>query len=252
MRLGSLMTVLFVGCMLYADVMYEMTLTTTPTSELLGGTEVSKRVFIKGEAARVEETLFHPDSGEHIRITIYRFDRGLVWTLDMDDKHYTETALKDTVRLSGDIGESEPLFEAPEITVQKTGAAKDILGKECEEVMVSIVEKSDSVKTELKRTMWVTQELDGYEELIAFYGKREEAGRLLPGTGTIMDQATSERLPEHMHAIEGFPLECHDLLTMSCKGTDVCLQTNYLFTKLDDMPINQMVFETPHGFTLQE
>lgn len=252
MRLGSLVTVLCIGCALYADVMYEKTITTATTSTLVRGTEVNRRVFIKGEAARVEETLFHPDSGEYVSITIYRFDRGLVWTLDMDNRHYTETALEDTVLFSRDFGESEPLFQTPQITVQETGATKNIVGKKCEEVVVSVVEISDTMKTELNVTMWVTQELDSCEEFIMFHRKREEMGRVLSGTGAVVEQATYERLPKHMNAIEGFPLECHDLLTMSCDDMSMCFETNYLFTKLDDKPINQMVFEIPRGFTLHE
>ena len=171
MRLSSLTTVLLFSCMLHADIMYEMTLTTTTASTLLTGAEMERRVFIKGDAARVEEIVSRPETGEQTRILIYRFDRGLVWTLDMDGKQYTETLLADTVvRIEGR-DEPQPFFERPEISINRTGNKKTIVDKECEEVIISLIEVSDSLKTEQNITMWVTQELDSCEEFIMFHRK---------------------------------------------------------------------------------
>lgn len=251
MKLG-LLVILFFGCGLHADVMYETTTTTTTSSDLVMGTQVSKRVFIKGKAARVEETASHSDNGEQTRIMIFRFDRGLIWTLDMDNNQYTETSQEDTVPRPGDIIESGILVEMPVITVQQTGSTKKILGRKCGEVVVSIVEMSDGWKTELTRILWVTQDLDGYEELSTFTCTPEDMGIEQPDAGAILDHATCAQLSEHMKAVEGYPLEYHDLLTMSCDEMKMSLEKKYIFTKLDNNPISPMVFEIPQGFTLQE
>ena len=252
MRLGSLVYALFVGFMLHADIMYEMTLTTTTASTLLAGAVVNKRVFIKGDAARVEETITHPDVGEQIHIMIYRFDRGVVWTLDMDSMQYTETVFADTAAGIDDRDSSVTFFEKPEVSIDRTDARKDIVGKECEEVIVSLVEISDSMKTEQSITMWVTQELDSCEEFIMFHRQHDDmVGRLSENNG-IVEQTSQVRLPEQARAIEGFPLELHDRLTISSEDVSMYMETRYVYTKLDDKPISQLVFEIPYGFTLQE
>jgi hypothetical protein len=252
MRLGSLATAFFFGCMLYADIMYEMAKTTTTTSDLIPGTAVNARVFIKGDAARVEETIVDPDSSEHVSIMIYRFDRGVVWTLDMDNSQYAETVLADTVERSDRSTRSDTLSVVPHITVAQTGVTKDILGRTCEEVTVSIVQISDSMSTEVTRDLWVTQNLEGFEELISFHHKREEMGITPAGDVEILDRATCSRLSDHMKGMEGFPLESHELVTMRRDGMEISLEIRCQYTKLDDKPITQMVFEIPPGFTLHE
>ncbi len=252
MRLGLLVSALFVGFMLHADIMYEMTLTTTTVGNLLAGAVVNKRVFIKGDAARVEETITHPNTGEQIRVMIYRFDRGVVWTLDMDSMQYTETVPADTAVKIDDEDEPEPFFEKPDVSIERTGASKDIVGKECEEVVVSLVEISDSLKTEQCITMWVTQELDSCEEFIMFHLRHDDMVSRLSGSTSIVEQTGQVRLPDQARAIAGLPLELHDRLTISSKDVSMYHETKYVYTKLDDKPISQMVFEIPLGFTLQE
>ena len=252
MRLSLFVIMAFCGCMLSADVMYEKTFTTTTTGELLPASEVHHRVFIKGDAARVEMSIILSENIELTSVTIYRFDRGVVWNLDMDNKQYTETVLTDSLARSEQVPRTQPLMDDPEITVTETGATRTIVGKSCDEVIISMAELSDSVKTELTITMWVTQELDSCEELIKFDRKRGEIDDLLshPGNGRV--QTTAVRLPIETNTISGFPLQTSDRMTISSGDMSICMQSEYVFTKLDDKPISQMVFEIPPGFTLQE
>lgn len=253
MRMSLFVITVFCSCMLSADVMYEKTVTTTATSEMFPATEVRHRVFIKGDAARVEASIILSEQSELIHVKIYRFDRGVVWTLDMDNKQYTETALTDTVTIRDEVPEPEPLMDDPEITVTQTGATKTIVGKTCEEVIMLMAELSDSVKTELTVTMWVTQELDSCEELIAFNRRRGEMDNLLSyPAGEGREQTTATRLPIEMNAVKGFPLQVSDQMTISRGDMSMCMKTESVFTKLDDKPISQLVFEIPQGFTLQE
>ncbi len=255
MRLSLLAIAVFCVCWLSADVMYEKTVTTATTSELVQGTEIHHRVFIKGDAARVERSILHPEHGEITQVMIYRFDRGVVWNLDMDNRQYAETVLTDTVRDIETAPGPQPLMDDPEITVTETGNTKTIVGKTCEEVIISMAELSDSMKIEVTVTMWVTQELDSCEELIAFNQKRGEVDDLLScpfPAGASREQTTAALLPIEMNAVKGFPLQVSDQMTMTFGDMSMCMKTESVFTKLDDKPISQLVFEIPYGFTLRE
>lgn len=252
MRMRLLVVAVFCVCMLSADVMYEMTVTTTTTSTLLKDTEMNHRVFIKDDAARVEETIVQPDSSEHVRIMIYRFDRGVIWTIDMDNKQYTETVLSDTDQDLGDMLELEPLFENPDVSINETGARKKIVGKDCKEVIITKAETSDSLDLEISTTLWVTQELDSCEEFVAFYRKIEALYDPLSYPEDSIEQTITARLPGEMHEVEGFILQSSRQMTISRCGLSICMRLESVFTKFDDKPITQMVFEIPPGFTLHE
>ena len=68
----------------------------------------------------------------------------------------------------------------------------------------------------------------------------------------IVEQTSRIRLPDPANEIEGFPLELHDRLTITSDNMSMSLDKKHVYTKLDDKPISQMVFEIPQGFTLQE
>ena len=238
------------GIFLYGDVMYEMVVT---TEGLLGmvSEEITMRVFIKGDCSRMEMTTKNAmaaerDSEENI-IIITRLDKGVIWTLDDDNEEYSENKI-DELTDSVAIEEEGLKIEISEIKVEKTGNKKMILESECEEVVISMDIENDEDAMHLSQTMWVTQDVPGYEELDNFTKKMAEFNISPFSLNASGEDEFTEQFREKINSVEGFPLEVSLLMTMDL----LSFSMKSLITNIDSIPIHNKVFEIPVGYSLRE
>ncbi|MGB3340987.1 MAG: DUF4412 domain-containing protein [bacterium] len=248
MKIHRMIVLLLFGLFLYGDVMYEMS-TTTEGMMGMGGGETTISVFIKGDCSRTKMTSTGPMAGQQI-ITITRLDKGVIWTLDMDNEQYSEMKLgEETEEVEG---EEETSAAMPEITVEKTGKKKVLLGKECEEVVVSMKVEDAEGSMNFTQTMWNTKDVTGYEEITEFNKKMTEKGMKSSKSSMMADKKSFDDFQNKINEIEGFPLELDLEMTMASEQMSFSMKTNTVVTKIDNKPINQKVFEIPVGYSLKE
>jgi len=149
-------------------------------------------------------------------------------------------------------GEEERSAAMPEITVEKTGKKKVLLGKECEEVVVSMKIEDAEGSMNFTQTMWNTKDIRGYKEITEFNKKMTEMGMKSSKSGMMADKKSFEDFQNKINELEGFPLELDLEVTMGSEQMSFSMKTNTLVTKIDDKPINQKVFEIPAGYSLKE
>lgn len=249
MKLHRFILVLFLGFFLYGDVMYDMS-TTTEGMMGMGGGETTMSVFIKGDRSRTEMTSTSPMAGEQTSVIITRLDKGVIWTLDIDNEQYSEMKLGGEIE--GITGEEEALDKVPKITVERTGKKKVVLGKECEEVVVSMKVEDEQGDMSFTQTMWITKDIQCYEEIMEFNKKMTEMGMKSSNTGMMANRKSFEEFQEKIGEIRGFPLEVDMDITMGGTGMSFSMKTHSVVTKIDAKPINNKVFEIPAGYSLKE
>ena len=245
MRLFCLSLLLCVASMLNADVMYEMVSTSEGMMGMKGETKM--RIFVKGDRSLTEMTAENPMGGAMTDTKIIRLDKGVIWSIDHEEKQYTEIA----------IAQEEPVMDEPEdvpmpdLKVTRTGQKKKILNKDCEEVIVTMDIDDDEGTTKLKQTMWVTTDIPGYKEIQDFQRHMGGAG----STSSSMmggNKKTFEEFQKKTSEIEGFPLEIDMEMTMGAEGMSFSFLTHSEVTKIETNPISDKVFEIPAGYSLKE
>lgn len=247
----TLVLLVLFSVFLHGDIVYEMT---TTTEGLTGteATETSTIFYIKGECRRKESTIKNPTTGEETTITITRLDKHVIWTLDMEHQQYTETKLIETAPSDEKIEDTEkPKF--PEIIIEKTEKQKEILNKTCEEVIIAMKLLTEEDNLMVTQTMWVSQDIEGYEEIKEFNAKFSS---LSPGQigvlRTGMDKESFQKLQENIEEIEGFPLELSLDIHMGDQMMPLSIKSHSIVTKIETIPIHAKVFEIPEGFVLSE
>lgn len=249
MKIYRFVLVFAIGIFLHGDVMYEMS-TTTEGLMGMGGGETLISVFIKDDCSRTEMVMRDSMVSEMKNVFITRLDKGVIWTLNMDKEQYSEMKLgEETEKVEG---EEETSAAMPEITVEKTGKKKVLLGKECEEVVVSMIVEDAEGSMNFTQTMWNTKDIKGYEEIMEFNKKMTEMGMKSSKSGMMADKKSFEEFQKKISEIEGFPLELDLEVTMGSEQMSFSMKTNTVMTKIDNKPINQKVFEIPAGYSLEE
>lgn len=247
----KLILFLSIGLFLYGDVMYEMN-TTTEGMLGMGATETTTSIYIKGDRRRKESTTKNPVTGEVSTITITRLDKKLTWTLYMDQQQYSETKLGEQMKLEEETeGKTEAKF--PEIKVERTEKKKEILEKMCEEVIISMNVANDEDNLIITQTMWLTQDIVGYEEIQGFNKKFTEVSsdQILSSTME-MNTKSFEEFQKNIGEIEGFPLEMELNIQMGTEAMPFSMKSHSTVTKIETTPIHEKVFEIPEGFVLKE
>jgi hypothetical protein len=248
MRILCLTLLLCIASMLNADVMYEMNST---TSGMMGmKAETQMRVFVKGDRSLTEMTAENPMVGTMTDTKIIRLDKGLIWSVDHENKQYAEHSLKATTGATEEYEETQ--MEMPDLQVVKTGETKKILDKDCEQIIVSMESTGDDGKMTFKQTMWVTEEIPGYKEIQNFQRQMAESG--LGSSSAMMgpNKKNYEEFQKKISEIEGFPLEIDMEMIMGGEGMSMTMITHSEVTKIETKPINDKVFEIPSGYSLQE
>jgi hypothetical protein len=244
--MSRLFLILSLGLFLYADVMYEMT---TTSKGMMGmGGESTVRVYVKGDRSRTETTSEGMMGGEVTNITITRLDKNVIWTLDNENKQYAEIEIGEFMKVE----EEETEETVPEIKIEKTGKTKEILGKTCEEVIVSMDIKSDEGSMTMTQTMWVTTDITGYEELKEFNKKFGGNGSGQSMASMTKDKKSYNEFQEKISEVEGFPLELEMEFSMGAEIMPFSMRTHSTVTKIDTKPISDKVFEIPEGYSLEE
>jgi hypothetical protein len=246
MKLFSLTLLLFVGSMLYADVMYEMVSTSEGMMGMKG--ETNMRIFVKGDRSLTEMTAENPMGGTMTDTKIIRLDKGVIWSIDHDKRNYTEIAIAHETPA---MEEQEEEMLMPDLQVVRTGETKKILDKDCEKVVVTMDFEDDAGATTLKQTMWVTNDVPGYQEIQNFQQHMTGSGSMSSG---MMggNKRTYEEFQKKTSEIEGFPLEINMEMTMGAEGMSFSLLTHSEVTKIETNPISDKVFEIPAGYSLKE
>ncbi len=248
MRKLGLGTLCFFVSILYADVMYEMTST---TAGMMGmKSETHMRVFVKGDRSFTEMTGEAPTSGNVSDTRIIRLDKGVMWSIDHENKQYTEYDFKEMAAAPEDSGGQD--MEMPEVKVIKTEEKKDILKKECEQVIVSMESKGEDGNVTFKQTMWVTKDIPGYKEIQDFQQRIIEVGLGSSSAAMGHNRKNYEDFQKKISAIEGFPLEIDMEITMAGEGMSFTMSTHSEVTKVETTPISDKVFEIPATYSLQE
>ena len=232
---------------LYADVMYEMTSTTEGMMGMKGETQM--RVFVKGDRSLTEMTAENPMTGSMSDTKIIRLDKGVIWSIDHENKQYNEYNLGE---MAGEPEEAEETeMKMPDVSVAKTGNKKEILNKDCEEIVVTMKAAGADGEMTFKQTMWITKDIPGYKEIQEFQKHMSESGL---GSSAMMgpNKKHYEEFQNKISEIDGFPLEI--VMEMSMGGEEMAftMTTRSEVTKIETKPINDKVFEIPAGYSLQE
>jgi len=246
-------TLMFIWCVsLFGDVMYEMVTTTEGMMGMAGG-ETKTSVYIKDDYQRTEMVSEDQMKGEMKTILITRFDKGVIWTLDPENKEYSEIKFDEGLGAEkAKEGEEEREFATPEINVERTGKKKVLLNKECEEVIVSMKVADDEGSMDFTQAMWVTKDIEGYEEINDFSKKMTDLGLASTSLGMMRDQKSAEEFQKKIQDIGGFPLEFIMEIAMGTEEMQFSMKMHTMVTKIDKKPISQKLFEIPEGYTLQE
>lgn len=245
MKTMRFICLMFVGVLLFGDIMYEMTTTTKSIMGKGKGAGLFSRAFIKGDASKTEMG----EAGGPVKmITIVRLDKKLMWLLTPDKKTYTETSLPVKTASSA---KEDTLAQVPEINIQKTAEKKMILNKECEKVIITM--KSAGAKGggfSLTQTMWVTKNFPAGKEIKDYNNKfMELAGVSGSGMAGKSDRSQKE-FQRKINEIDGFPLEVDLDMTTEGGPMKFTMTTHSVVTKIDASSINISMFELPAGYKL--
>jgi len=227
--------------------MYEMTSATEGMMGMKGETQM--RVFVKGDRSLTEMAADDAMAGSMSDTKIIRLDKGVIWSIDHENKEYTQYSLKE---MTGEPVESEePAMEMPEVKVVRTGNKKKILNKDCEEIIVTMEAAGDEGSATFKQTMWVTNEIPGYKEIQDFQKHMSESGL---GSSSMMgpNKKNYDEFQQKISEIEGFPLEMIMEMSMGGGVMSFTMTTRSEVTKIETTPINDKVFEIPAGYSLKE
>jgi hypothetical protein len=232
---------------LYADVMYEMTSTTEGMMGMKGETQM--RVFVKGDRSLTEMTAENPMMGSMSDTKIIRLDKGIIWSVDHENKQYTEFSLEEMAAEPETPEETE--MEMPDVKVARTGNNKKILNKDCEEIIVTMEAAGDEGEMTFKQTMWVTKDVPGYKEIQEFQKHMSESGL---GSSAMMgpNKKQYQEFQNKISEIEGFPLEMVMEMSMGGEEMQFTMTTRSEVTKIETKPVNDKVFEIPAGYSLKE
>lgn len=246
MKLFALTLLICFASGLYGDVMYEMVSTSEGMMGMKG--ETNMRIFVKGERSLTEMTAENPMGGTMTDTKIIRLDKGVIWSIDHDKKQYKETKIAQEMQTAP---EQEGDVQVPDVQVIRTGEKKTILGKECEEVIVTMQVGDEEGTSTLKQTMWVTKGIPGYQEIQNFQKQMTGSGSM---SASMMggDRKTFEEFQRKTGEIEGFPLVIDMEMTMDAQGMAMTFKTHSEVTKVETTPISDKVFEIPAGYSLQK
>lgn len=249
MKLLRLVPLLCFACFLFGDVMYEMVSTSEGMMGMKG--ETNMRIFVKGDRSLTEMTADSPMAGTMTDTKIIRLDKGVIWSLDHENKEYTEHSMADMSQEPG-AGEEEAEIPTHTLKVVRTGEKKKILNKDCEEVIVTMDVEGEEGTMALKQTMWVTKDIPGYKEIQKFQQQMSESDFASSSAMMGGNKKSYEDFQKKISEIEGFPLEINMEMIMGAEGMSFSFVTHSEVTKIETKPINDKVFEIPASYSLKE
>jgi len=144
--------------------------------------------YIKGEKMRAEATVemggIMAASPSDV-VTITRLDKGLIWFVDNADSTYTEMSL------AGSKAESSAAhFKVKDISINKTGRTKTIMGDKCEGVEVNLTIEASAGGGEgqqvqaqsVKSLFWMRPEVKDMAEMRRFWDAMVDVAKISQGS----------------------------------------------------------------------
>ena len=186
------------------------------------GTETT---YIKGDKVRTDSKTevkgmmeaMMPDP-DVVQTYIVRMDKGVIWSLDNEDKTYFEMAVMDMSAAGGE--QAEGTMTVRDIKLERTGDTKKIAGYKCEGILIEAVMEVESqgrmMPMDVEALFWAAKEDKKLKELM----------NLWEGMMGLMDVQDSGGFGQGMKAlwdkfneIEGVPLGM-ELTVDSAEGED--------------------------------
>ena len=139
------------------------------------GTETT---YIKGDKVRTDSKMevkgmmeaMMPDADE-VQTYIVRMDKGVIWSLDNEEKTYFEMEVKDIGAMAGE--ESEGTMNVRDIKLERTGDTKKIAGYKCEGILIEAVIEVESQGTvmamDADALFWAAKEDKKLKELMSLW-----------------------------------------------------------------------------------
>ena len=250
MRIRSLALFFCLAACLYADVMYEMTTTTTGMAGMADN-ESTMRIFIKKDCSRTEVTAKSEAIGTLSNTYIIRLDKKVIWMFDDVNKKYTEIAIGTTA--DSEFSSFDSSAPKPAINVETTDERKIIMEQECKKIAVSMKLNNPGSNVNFLQELWVVDSFPGVDEIKTFNKKLIEIGGGMMQTEEIgVDSRQLKQFVTEINNIEGFPLEIEFDVSIDVEEMKMEMKTKSTVTKISVVPISDKVFEIPEGYTLQD
>jgi len=139
--------------------------------------EGSEVTYIKGDMMRSESETEKAGMGSERgmknpppAVTIIRLDKGLVWHVNTLDKTYMESPFEP---VQGSDDEDLSNFGLKDVTVEKTGETREVMGKTCEGVKAVITFETEGnegpVEQRVDVMFWMTSEVKSLAEMRGFW-----------------------------------------------------------------------------------
>ena len=186
------------------------------------GTETT---YIKGDKVRTDSQMevkgmmeaMMPDADE-VQTHIVRMDKGVVWSLDNEEKTYYEIAVMDMGAAAGE--DMEGTMDVRDIKLERTGDTRKIAGYKCEGVLIEAVidveSEQGTMTMDAEALFWAAKEDKKLKELMGLWEgmmglmNAEDSGGFGSGMRALWDK---------FNEIEGVPLGM-ELTVDSAGGED--------------------------------
>jgi hypothetical protein len=186
------------------------------------GTETT---YIKGDKVRTDSQMevkgmmeaMMPDADE-VQTHIVRMDKGVVWSLDSEEKTYYEIAVMDMGAAAGE--DMEGTMNVRDIKLERTGDTRKIAGYECEgiliEAVIDVESEQGTMTMDAEALFWAAKEDKKLQELMGLWEgmmglmNAEDSGGFGSGMRALWDK---------FNEIEGVPLGM-ELTVDSAGGED--------------------------------
>jgi hypothetical protein len=142
-----------------------------------GGTETT---YIKGDKVRTDSDIKvegmmqsmmpNPDM---VQTYIVRMDKKVIWTLDSEEKTYTEMSFEDMAAMAGEAGDVEGEMDVQDVVLTETGETKTIAGYKCKgilvEAVINVEAEGSTTSMDADAVFWAAKEDKKLKELMKLW-----------------------------------------------------------------------------------
>lgn len=188
--------------------------------------EGSEVTYIKGDMMRSESETETAGMGSERgmknpppAVTIIRLDKGLVWHVNTLDKTYMESPFEP---VPGSDGEDLSGVGLKDVTVEKTGETREVMGKMCDGVKAVITFETEGDEGPVEQTVdvmfWMTSEVKSLAEMRGFWETMIETSQ--GQKEKVPMRAVMEQLWEKIGEDGKVPLAMHMSVAASSLGPE--------------------------------
>lgn len=240
--------------------------------------EIYSTSYIKGNKQRTDMTTKMaggtpgmPGSGEGMKtIIIIDLDKDAMWTLMPDAKTYSEINLKKMREMMKGLGSKEESEETmPEIDVKESKNTKVINGFECKQVVITMkskmkdTETGEEVSTTYTFDLWLTEKMEGMNEIESFAVKASEAmtGKKIGGMDysqifgnlkNILGEQYGdicEAINKKMEEVKGYPILTTFKIEVQGREESLPYSGSTEIKSVKVRPVPASKFKIPEGYT---